>query len=276
MPKPKEEVVVKEDITDSVVSGNEPVEKEGQEVEVDLNPAPEVKKEEPKYVTAEHFEKLQKQFNGISQTLRHVKDIPGQIAELQKTMSSRFASPAQKAEAKDELDEMLEKGDWRTPVNRLAEKRFNELMTEREQQVQAQQAQHQKLVVLETNKNAVRSKYPDIEEPDSEIARRYQKVISEKPQYLQNEFGPVLAMRDMEDELRSEGRLDEFTKQVVEKEVARQTRVGAGFVPRGTASPNGNKVILTREQKSFCDSVGLKYEDYAKHAKRGSKEGVEA
>jgi hypothetical protein len=278
MPKPEVKEEPKKDLTDPIIDLQEKEEiKEQDGIEIDLDPKTETKKEEPQYVTAAQLEKLQKQFNGISQTLRHVKDIPSQIAELKQSISSnRTLTNVEKKEAKDELDEMLEKGDWRTPVNRLAEKRFNELMEERDRQYQAQQAQHQKLTTLEANKKSVRDKYPDIDDHDSEIARRYQKVISEKPQYLQNEFGPTLAMRDMEDELRSEGRLDEFTRQVVQKEVARQVRVGAGAVPRNVVNSSSNKIMLTKEQKAFCDAHDLKYEDYGKYARKNSnKEGVE-
>ena len=274
---PKTEVK-KDDIVDSVVDlGDKEEVKDIGELEVDLEPKKEVAKEEPRYVTAEQFDKLQKQFNGVSKTLRHVEGVPSQIAELQKVINSRFATSAKKEEAKDELDDLLEKGDWRTPVNRLAEQKFNELMVERERQTQVQQEKNQKLSILLNNQKIVRDKYPDIDDSDSEIARKFQKVINEKPEYLNNEFGPTLAMRDMEDELRLEGRLDEFSKKAVEKEVARQTRVGATGVPKNAISGNGNKIMLTKEQREFCDSVGMKYEHYGKFAKQGSpKEGVEA
>ena len=269
-----------QDITEPVVDVEEKEEpKKQDELEVDLDPKKEGAKEEPRYVKVEELEKLQKQFDGISKTIRHIKDIPGQIAELQKVISSRFATPTQKDVAKDELDDLLEKGDWRTPVNRLAEKRFNELMEERDRQAQLRDEQNKRIGTLESNKKTVRDKYPDIDDPDSEIAKRYQKIVQSKPEYLANEFGPTLAMRDMEDELHSEGRLDEFSKKAVEKEVARQTRVGASAIPRSTVPSNSNKIMLTKEQRDFCDSVGLKYENYGKYAKKlqttTAKEGVE-
>ena len=279
---PKQEVIEtkKDDLTAPRVNLNEnEVVNEEESLEVDLEPKKEVAKEEPKYVTADQLDKLQKQFNGISKTLRHVEGVPSQIAELQKVINSRFASPAQKTEAKDELDEMLEKGDWRTPVNRLAEKRFNEMMDERDKQAQINQQKILKMSALSSSQKLVRDKYPDIDDQESEIARRFQKVINEKPEYLDNEFGPTLAMRDMEEELRKEGRLDEFTKQVVDKEVARQVRVGASGVPRNPVGTSGNKITLTKEQRAFCDNVGMKYEDYGKYAKKNQnspKEGVEA
>ena len=234
------------------------------------------KKEEPKYVTVEDLQKLQKQFNGVSQTLRHIKDIPGQIAELRQSIQqNRTLSPVKKQEAQDELDELLEKGDWRTPVKKVAEMRFEELMAERDEKFRLSQAQNMKLSTLEENKKVVRDRYQDIDDPESEIAKRYQKVLSEKPHYLGSEFGPVLAMRDMEDELRSEGRLDEFTKKAVEKEVTRQTRAGAGGVPKAAIS-GSNKVVLSKEQKDFCDSNGIKYENYLKFVRVNAKEGAQA
>lgn len=279
----KDEAIKQPDITDSVVAGNEAdddVKSAGIEVDIDAKPA--AKKEEPQYVRIEDLQKLQKQFDGISKTIRYterLKDVPTQIEELKRVVNSRFTSTAEKTEAKDELDEMLEKGDWRTPVERLAEKKFQSLMQERDRAWQEDNARKQRLSALEAEKKVVREKYPDIDDPDSEISQRYQKVIADKPQYLSSEFGPTLAMRDMEDDLRQEGRLDEFTKKAVEKEVLRQTRAGVGSLPRTTASPNGSKIMLTKEQKEFCDSHNLKYQDYAKfvrHTQRSPKEGVEA
>lgn len=278
-----EETEVK-DITDPEIASrvSEDTEsKESNSIEVDLEDKQDASKakDEPKYVTVDDLQKIQKQLNGVSQTIRHVRDIPSQIEEIKKSISqNKGLTSVEKKEAKDELDEMLEKGDWRTPVERLAEKRFNELMADRERQTQTENQRQQKLNLLESNKSAVRQKYPEIDEQDSEIAKRYQKVLYEKPHYLSSEFGPVLAMRDMEDELRADGRLDEFSRQAVEKEVIRKTRAGAGGLPATSAQSTGSKIMLTSQQKEFCDSHNIKYQDYGKIARqiqRSSKEGVE-
>jgi len=260
---------------DEVVIEHEKPEKEIEKpgVEVDLDAKPE-KKEEPQYVKLEELQKLQKQFNGISSTIRQIKDIPSKIESLEKVLNSRFATASEKKEAKDELDEMLEKGDWRTPVKQLAQKEFQEMMARQQAEWSELQARSVKMSTLEKSKQTVRERYPDIDDPDSEISRKYQKVLAENPQYLQNEFGPTLAMRDMEDELRQEGRLDEFSKKIVEKEIIRQTRAGIGAVPKNNVQTSGNKIVLTKEQKDFCDANDIKYQDYAKFLRGNSREGV--
>ena len=154
MPKPEVKVELKPNVADEVVvEGHESLEKEARSVEVEIEAKPK-EKVEPKYVTVEELQKIQKQFDGISKTIRHAKDIPAlsaQIEELKQTIASnRTLTPSQKADARDEIDEMLEKNpnDWRTPVERLAEKKFKSLMDERDRQYQTLQQHNQKLSIL--------------------------------------------------------------------------------------------------------------------------------
>lgn len=274
----KEKEVVKEvkEVDELVIGKADEPDEKLSEVEVDLEKKEEKEvKKEPVYVTVDELKAIQKQLNGVSATIRHVKDIPDQIAALKEEISkNRTLTSGEKKEAKDELDEMLEKGDWRTPVERLAERKFKSMMDEKDRVQSEVQARREKLSILESNKKSVLEKYPEIEDSESEVSKIYQRIANENPRYLASEDGPILVMRKMEDELRKDGRLDEFTKEVVSKEVARQTRVGAGAVPRSSAPSTNGKIVLTQEQKRFCDANDVKYENYAKFVK-SSKQGVE-
>lgn len=242
---------------------------------VEVNLEKPQKKEEPKYVTASELEEVRKQLNGISSTMRHVKAIPEQIEELRRQVSqNRTMTPAEKKEAGDDLDAMLEQGNWRTPVETLAERKVQEILRKREEEDFRRKAESDKLSTLEQSKKFVRERYPDIDDPDTEVAKSYLQVLNEHPEYLRSEYGPKLAMRDMEDKLREDGKLDQFTKKAVDKELQRQARTKATSAPSSPASGiKGGKVVLTKEQKEFCDFKDIPYETYAKMLQTQSASG---
>ena len=239
------------------------------------------KAEEPKYVTTQELEEIRKQVNGISSVMRHVKAIPEQIEELKRQVASnRTLTPIEKKEAGDDLDAMLEQGNWRTPVETLVERGVNSILRKREEQEFVRQAEASKLTILEQSKKFVRERYPDVDDSETEVAKSYIQVLNEHPEYLRSEYGPKLAMRDMEDKLRDEGKLDTYTKKVVDKELQRQARTKA---TSGASSPasgvKGGKVVLTSDQKEFCDFKEIPYDTYAKMLavqKTSSRQEVEA
>ena len=262
---PKEDKTPQEVVVDDELEVKPKANESDESIEVDLEDKPkEVKKDEPKYASLEDIEKLRKQLNGVSSTLRHVKDIPSQIEELKQAIASnRDMTLREKSEAKDELDELVEGGHWKEAVNRLAEKKTQEILRFREEAIFRQQSEQESVRRLEENKHTVLEKYPDLADGESELAQLYIKVRNENPWFNRNEAGPLLAMYKMEEELKKDGRLDSFTQKVVDKEVLRQARAGASKVGSPT-NGKSNTIILTKEQKEFCDSAGLKYEDYGK------------
>jgi hypothetical protein len=229
---------------------------------------------EPKYVTVDDLEKIRKQLNGLSYMGR-------QFNELSKKLDGLQYQPQQKVQAdgtKDPYDEMVEK-DWKQAVRTLAREEAQAIRQQQIQQENQRQLEQQKVNILEQSKQKVMSKYPEINDQDSEIAKKYMKILSQNQDYLRNDRGPLLAMRDMEDELRDEGRLDEVSKRAVEKEVNRQVRTGAATLPRtSNGATNSNKISLTREQKELCDNHNIRYEDYASMLKKqqvSGRQGVE-
>lgn len=241
-------------------------------IEIDLEKKP--KAQEPKYVTLEDLQKLQDNVNKAIESSRHYTN--RKLEDLYKSKPV-IVAPKPAAQDKDNLDELLEQGNWRTPVETVAEKAVEKALAKQrdEEALKAQEAK--RLDTLERSKASVTAKYPDIEDQKSEVAQRYMKILNEHPEYLSNEFGPVLAMRDMEDNLRQEGRLDEFTKKKVAEEVERRTRTNASSIPKSSGTPSSSgKVVLTKEDRELCDRMGIRYEDYARNRKVSETQSVEA
>ena len=242
-------------------------------IEVELNKKEEstekkAESSEAKYVTVEELEKIRKQLNGLSYLGRQFQEVSKKIDTLQP--QERQVAPSG---TKDPYDEIVEK-DWKQAVRILAREEA-EIM--RQQTIQAESVRYmeqKKVSILEDSKSKVREKYPEIDDQNSELSKRYISILNKNQDYLRNERGPVLAMRDMEDELKSEGRLDEYTRKAVEKEVSRQVRTGAtAGVRTQSANGNGNKISLTREQKEICDNNNIRYETYALMLKKQAESG---
>ena len=243
-------------------------------IEVDLDkPSQEKTSSEPKYVTVDDLEKIRKQLNGLSYMGRQFQEISKKLDGMQ-YQPQRVQSDG----IKDPYDEMVEK-DWKQAVRVLAREEAESIRQAQIQYDYQRQLEQKKVSLLEQSKQKVVDKYPEINDQDSEIAKKYMKILTQNQDYLRNDRGPILAMRDMEDELRDEGRLDEVSKRAVEKEVTRQVRTGASTLPRtSNGAPSSNKISLTREQKELCDNHNIRYEDYALMVKKqatSGRQGVE-
>lgn len=213
---------------------------------------------------------MRKQLNGLSYIGRKITD----MERLMKQGNGRPAPVIDPASA-DPDDVLLEK-DWKAAVRKQARPEIEAVLAERERLAQQEREVEESKNRLASAKKHVIDKYPDIMKDDTEIAQRYVKVINEHPEYLNNDYGPILAMRDMEDELRKEGRFDEVTKKAVDAEVARRARADGASATKGSAGGVTKKITLTAEQKSVADSLGIKYENYAKILEKNLREGVEA
>mgnify|MGYP001562923505 CR=1 FL=1 len=234
---------------------------------------PEVKKEEPKYASAEDIQK-------INDAIRNTREWnTRKISSFEEKLDNFIASQAPKEPEKpaDEWEEKLNK-DWKGTVRELSRIEVQEILkAEREIERKRVELEHS-TQLLESNKQKVLERHPELEDMTSEKARVYQQVINENPSYISNSFGPVLAMRDMEDRLRADGKfMDAPAKKAIDKEVERRGRVGATAVKPGANGTGNEKVVLTKEDREFCDQNNIKYERYASMKKRSvSKEGVEA
>jgi len=252
----------------------------GQELVIDdqvpvEKPEP-VKKEEKQYAPIDKLEeirkeqeaklsKLEKQFNGISYGLRKIEDLTRMVETLKQTPQTQHSQQHQVPA--NEWDEKVTK-DWKGTVEQLAdmraEQKYKELREREKQEEIRQRMLQQQTSILESSKIEVLKRYPDIEDPTSESNQRFMKVLRANPAYLQNEYGPILAMRHMEDEMRNEGKLDPQAKQVVDKEISRQARVNATSAPTKGKATSESSTSLTQDEMKMCKENGINLETYKK------------
>jgi hypothetical protein len=237
-----------------------------QEVELDqdnkpVKPEPKPKSE-PQYVTIEQLEKIQKGINYQNTSARKLEE------KLERLLSQMQppSQPSQPQSPPSEWDEKLNK-DWKATVEELAELRFKNLMEKERQQQLIEAQETRRRENFEKSKRQVLERHPELADAMSEKALLYQQIVSENIDYTADPFGPVLAMHDMELKLREQGKLDTVTKKLVQTEVNRQARAGAGTVSQASSSPSTTKIVLSKDDLEFCKSNGIKPEDYARERK---------
>lgn len=258
----------------------------GKEIEVDEDaPKAEVApKEEPKqeaqYVTLEQLEsirkqseKIEKQLNGLSYYGRKVDEVIKRLDAQTSNQPQPVATPPIPA---TEWDVKLNTN-WKGTVEELADIRAEQKYRSLRAAEKAEEARIAMLTqqrnILEDNKRKVVEKYPELNDPTSEVSQKFLSIVSRHQEYLNNEYGPVLAMREMEDELRNEGKLDPQAKQVVEKEIARQNRVAAttSITKSKPSETSGNKALSSEEIK-MCKDNGINPDTYLKMRRQLSSE----
>jgi hypothetical protein len=161
---------------------------------------------------------------------------------------------------------------WKAEIERVAEQKADQKLkawqAQQSEQVQAQQYQ----ATRAASANRVIAKYPDLHPDtgvnDSLVAVTWQAMLHEHPDWLVNPYGPELAMYAMEERLKADANGATATP-------PRKTLASVSLAPsRQAATPT--RLILTRQQKAFCDRHGLKYEDYLKTATDLESGAIEA
>ena len=248
---------------------------EGQGVTVDLDKKPDEKKPETEVISAVELKKLQ---NTIAFQSRKQEELMKKLNEMADSFqASRTKEPeAVVEEDLDETDRLAQK-DWKAAVRKLgAEEATRILAEERKKQEETSKVESQKKWAedqLEKSSQRVLERYPQLADKSSDEASLYAKVFEEDPSLLSNVYAPEIAMYRMEDRLREMGRTPASVKPLVDREVERRSRAGAGSVI-GTKPSTDGKVHLTPEQKRVCDANNIPYEEYAKNAKSLETKGV--
>ena len=278
MPKPEEADVVKEEKTSEITETQDGV----VEVSVEAQDTPkDVVQEEPKVVVKEEKPKPsvddQSWRNKVFAQDRIIQKMSSEIEKMRQRVASEPSST--KAEVNTELDEIdkLAQTDWKAAVNKLAERKAREILDNEKQHIQEQQERLSVQNTMETNSRAVVAKHPELNEADSEKSLIFQSILSANPRWRTSPDGPLLVQYEMENELRKRGYdVEGNVTQKVEKEVSRITRASASSLPTSRQTTSTNKIVLTREQREFCDNNGMSYEDYARTlSKSRGKEGIE-
>lgn len=260
------------DVNVRIEPENQEPEPAGEEVVLEKEtPGREDSDKKPEYAAQTEFQKavarLRWQERQLERDRKEIDELKNRFSNL--TLAQ--AEPPATVE-EDEIDKLANQ-DWKKAVELLAERKIEEIA----QRQRADEQQNLSIQELEQSKTRVRSKYPSIDHEESEEAKVYMEVLNENPGLLRNVYGPELAMYKMEERMRSQGRVPEEVKPIIDKELARRSRVQATSLPGGRPASKPNTYVLTREQKEYCDFHNISYDQYARTAKNlESGESLEA
>ena len=198
------------------------------------------------------------------------------ISKLQKEIEELKTQPPQPAvePAADDLDKLAQT-DWKAAVDKIAEKKYQQLYEATQSKIQQEAQEKERKQIQETNEQKVLSKYPELNDSSSEHSQIWFEELNKNPRWRTSPDGPILVMREMEDVLRSKGYdIDGRTTKAVSHERERLASANAASLGTPKATPS-NKVVLSREQREFCDINGITYEEYARTQKKTAGGGLE-
>ena len=167
-------------------------------------------------------------------------------------------------------------------MTRLADQRATAIIQQREQQTLIEQDAMSRKQLLESSISKVTTIYPELAEqtgdPTSEVSKTFTRLMNQNPDLLSNPRGPEVVMYEMEREMIGTGQTPRSWQAATKlANGAPANRVAVTTLAPSRQALPSNKVVLTREQKDFCDRQGIKYEDYAKVSRTlESTGGVEA
>jgi hypothetical protein len=170
-------------------------------------------------------------------------------------------------ETKEEWD-ALARRDWQAAVDLRSIISARKVRDEHVKTERATQA-------LNESKEKVIQKHPELNDINTEKSKIFLNILDRNPEYLTMSKGPILAMRDMEDEMEALGYSKEQifeTKKIAN--VNEATRINRGALTSGgrmVEKSNGRTVQLSKDDLEFCKNMGLDPVDYAKE--RLNREG---
>lgn len=211
---------------------------------------------------------------------RILSNVQRSIEELKTIMLNNSTSSVTTHEQDEKLDELdkLAQSDWKSAVGKIAEARVKTILETERQQINQEKEREAVVQAMTQNENVVLSKHPEVEDKTTEKSQIFQEILDKNPRWRTSPDGPLLTMYEMENELRKRGYdVDGSVNSKIEAERERIFKANASYLPASRdIQATGNKIVLTREQREFCDQNGIKYEDYARTLKKsGEREGVE-
>ena len=197
--------------------------------------------------------------------------------QLEQTPRTPATTPQQD---KDELDKLVDSGNWKEAVTRLADQRATAIIQQRDQQARVEHDALARKQLLDSSISKVTMLYPELDEqtgdPTSDVSKAFTRLMNQNPDLLSNPRGPEVVMYEMEREMVANGHSPRSWKPGTSAPSPATRAATTSLTPSRQSIPV-NKVVLTREQKDFCDRNGRSYEDYAKVAKMlEATGGVEA
>ena len=210
---------------------------------------------------------------------RILANVQKSIEELKEMMliNSPSSAISQKQEVElGEIDKLAEK-DWKAAVGKIAEARTREILATEQTKIEQTKSIQEEAQIMERNSQSVLGRHPELEDVSSEKSQVFQDILNKNPRWRTSPEGPLLTMYEMENELRKRGYdIDGIIKEKIETEKRRVVSASATSLPPSRATSLTGKIVLTREQKEFCDQNGISYEEYARTLKKsGDKGGIE-
>lgn len=162
-------------------------------------------------------------------------------------------------ETKAEWD-ALARQDWQSAVELKSVISARKVRDEYAQQEKSTNA-------LNDSKTKVLDRHPELNDTNTEKSQIFLKILDKNPEYLSMAKGPILAMRDMEDEMEALG----YTKEQIfdpkkANERVETTRINRGALTNGGRMPekSARTVQLSKDDMEFCTSQGIDPKDYAR------------
>ncbi len=236
------------------------------EVDLERKEAPKKEPEKPAYLTKRDWE-LEREKNRQYQN-RQLENLRLQIAnEVKAALESVKTTKQEPIEGEFDEDDKLAHKDWKAAVRKLAKEQADDLYKSYVQQGQSQETERLRSQMVERSRAFVLSQYPQLSDEASDESKVFVQVWNENPSIWNNPEGFRLAMYEMEERMRSMGRPPSRVKLDVDKEVKRQLRANISNISGRTLPANGNKIVLTKEQKEFCDHNSIPYDVYARQVR---------
>ncbi len=229
------------------------------------------------------FRVTESEWKSLQNSIHATKRVNEQLRRELDSMKPKAAPQPEVPITQNEYDKLVADGRWQDAVAALAEKKAAEIFRRQQEEETRKREQEVAQTRLETSKQKVISKYPmlDPETGDHECieSQLFIQVMNQHPEYLRNDYGPVLAMRDMEEIAAERGislRRSINHNLATNQETVRRGRTNATSLPPSRpAMKNGNSYTISREQKELVDASGLDPTTYARIAKQ-LESGVEA
>lgn len=211
--------------------------------ETPQKPVAEKPKEEPKYVRLEDLEKINQAINNTREYNNR------QLAELKSEIQKLAPKPIQTGDP--DLDELVQTN-WKAAVAKITE----DVLSKHNARQQAESEAEHTRRILEESKAKVYERHKELSDPGSPKTQVFLKVLEDNPDFTKNPRGPILAMYEMENRLKADGKLE-----LGDEKPVRETRSRAATIPNGT--PNSQKgYSLSKADLDFCRINGINPENY--------------
>lgn len=164
----------------------------------------------------------------------------------------------------------LAKRDWKKAVDLRSQ-------IQAEDRIAASQNTSEFNRVLETSKQEVLRRHPELNDPNSEKSKIYRNIVVANPEYTNQRKGPLSAMYEMEDYLEKNmgWKREDIVKaeaRARQDEADRHSRVQLTSTA-GRNISEGNKIVISKDELEFCKLQGIDPKTYAANKKRLERAG---